>query len=736
VSPKLAGHRRDRTPRGHWLLVSLLLFVFALGLLIEGYTHGVVGENSADEPPVTTHAQAAPASVTDGGPVITVVNGKPHSFRIPPKTAVLSFDDGPDPNWTPRVLAILNRYQVPATFFLVGAHAASYPGLVSAELNDGDEVGSHTYTHANLGTSPSWRESLELTLTQNALAGAAGIHTRLLRMPFSSEPDAMSAADWRAARQAAADGYLVVFASLDTRDWAKPGVRHIVAAAMPAHGRGVIIMFHDAGGDRAETVAALPEIIRRLKAQGYRFATVTTALKLAAGDVPVTGSQRTVGSTLVFTQQAADHAVEILAAALITMSVLTVIRLLLLVGFAVAHRRRDRRFARWMPLDAPRYLPDVSVVIPAYNEAANIAATVRSMVDSGYPGRLEIIVVDDGSTDDTAAIARGLGIPYVRVITQANAGKPGALNRGIAEAHSEILVLVDGDTVFEPDTITRLIAPLQDPRIGAVSGNTKVGNRRGFIGGWQHLEYVMGFNLDRRMYDLLGIMPTVPGAIGAFRRRALGYVGGVSSDTLAEDTDLTMALCRTQWRIVYAPDAIAWTEAPSTLRQLWKQRYRWSYGTMQSMWKHRRAVIERGRSGRFGRMCLTYLALFQVLLPLVAPAIDVSSVYGVVFLNPVHVAAFWLGFVALQAAAGGYALRIDRERLRALWVLPFQQVVYRQLMYLVTIQSVITALLGTRQRWQVIRRTGVFAEPNGTDVVYEPGDPGLSPRSEHLPGRR
>ena len=703
----------SRAPRGHWPLVSLVVFVFAIGLLIEGYTHGVLGENSADEPPVSPHAVAAPASVTNGGPVLTVVNGQPRSYQIPPKTVVLSFDDGPEPTWTPRILAVLERYRVPASFFLVGAHAASYPGLVRAELQDGDQVGSHTYTHANLGALPRWRESLELTLTQNALAGAAGIHTRLLRMPYSSEPDAISAADWQAARQAAQDGYLVVFTSLDTTDWARPGVRHIVAAAMPKDGRGAVIMFHDGGGDRAETVAALPEIIQRLKAEGYRFATVTGALKLAEGDVPVSRSQQVVGTALVYTQQAADKAVAVLAVGLIAMSVLTVLRLLSLVGFAVAHRRRERRQARWIPPDAPRFLPDVSVVIPAYNEAAGIAATVRSMAASRYRGRLEIIVVDDGSTDDTAAIARGLGIPDVYVITQPNTGKPGALNRGIAEARSEILVLVDGDTVFEPGTIERLVAPLSDPEIGAVSGNTKVGNRGGFIGGWQHLEYVMGFNLDRRMYDMLGVMPTVPGAIGAFRRQALRQVGWVSHDTLAEDTDLTMALCRTPWRIVYTADAIAWTEAPATLRQLWKQRYRWSYGTMQAMWKHRRAVIEHGRSGRFGRLCLTYLTLFQVLMPLVAPAIDISSLYGLIFLNKLHVAIFWLSFVALQALAGGYALRLDREPLRALWVLPFQQVVYRQLMYLVTIQSAMTAMLGTRHRWQAIRRSGTFAGQDG-----------------------
>lgn len=683
-----------------------MLVVFTVALLVQGYTHGTLGESAADAPAKTS--QAAPASVTHGGPVLTVVNGQPRTFRVPRKSAVLSFDDGPDPVWTPRILAVLKRYRVPATFFAVGAHAAAYPGLIRDELRDGDQVGSHTYIHADLTALPWWRENLELTLTQNALAGAAGVRTSLLRMPFSSRTDTMSAAQWRAATQAAREGYLVTFTSLDTVDWARPGVGRIVAAATPVNGAGAIIMFHDGGGNRSQTLAALPVIIQRLKARGYRFSTVTDALRLAPADVPVSGGQRLAGRALLVTQRAAGYGAKVLAAGLIAMSVLSVVRLALMMGFGIAHRRRERREEEELSA-APPFFPDVSVIIPAYNEAAGIAATVESMAESAYPGRLEIIVVDDGSTDDTAAIADSLGYPYVHVITQPNSGKPGALNTGIAAAQSEVLVMVDGDTVFEPDTIGRLVAPMRDRRVGAVSGNTKVGNRRGFLGGWQHLEYVTGFNLDRRMYDMLGIMPTVPGAIGAFRKRALLGVGGVSHDTLAEDTDLTMALCRTRWRIVYSPDAVAWTEAPGGLRQLWKQRYRWSYGTMQAMWKHRRSVIEPGQSGRFGRLCLTYLVLFQVLLPLAAPAIDVSSVYGLIFLNKVHVAAFWLAFLALQALAAGYALRIDREPLRALWVLPFQQVVWRQVMYLVTIQSAITALLGTRQRWQVIRRTGVFA---------------------------
>ena len=686
------------------------MLVFAAGLTVEGYTRGVLGENSATEPVPGGHAAAAPAAVASGGPVITMAGSHPSSYTMPARTVALTFDDGPDPTWTPKILAVLRHYRVPGTFFLVGAHVASDPGLVQEELRDGDEIGSHTYTHVNLATA-GWREDFELTLTQNALAGAVGVRTRLLRMPYSSEPDALTAADWRAAERAGRDGYLVVLTNLDTTDWARPGVARIVAAATPRGRRGAIIMFHDSGGDRAQTVAALPAIITQLRARGYRFTTVTAGLHLAAGDVPATARQRFAGTALMLTQQAADRAVAVLAVALVAASALTVIRLVLLVGSAAVHRRRARRRPPSVR-HGPGYLPDVSVVIPAYNEAAGIAATIRSMVTSRYRGRIEVIVVDDGSSDGTAAIARSLRIPYVRVISQPNSGKPGALNRGIAEAHSDILILVDGDTIFQADTIGRLIAPLADAAVGAVSGNTKVGNRRGFLGGWQHLEYVMGFNLDRRLFDLLGTIPTVPGAIGAFRRAALAAVGGVSTDTLAEDTDLTMALCRSPWRVVYAPDAIAWTEAPSSLRQLWRQRYRWSYGTMQAMWKNRRAVIERGPSGRFGRYCLTYLTLFHVLLPLIAPVVDVFSIYGLVFLNPVKVTLFWLTFVLLQALAGGYALWLDGERLRPLCILPLQQVVYRQLMYLVTVQSVITALVGTRHRWQAISRAGVFANPS------------------------
>src|SRR4029077_12476786 len=195
--------------------------------------------------------------------------------------------------------------------------------------------------------------------------------------------------------------------------------------------------------------------------------------------------------------------------------------------------------------------------------------------------------------------------------------------------------------------------------VGAVSGNTKVGNRRGLLGRWQHIEYVTGFNPHRRMYEVLQGPPTVPGAIGAFRRDALEEVGGVSGATLAEDTDLTLAIGRTGRRVVYAENARAWTEAPSTLGDLWRQRYRWSYGTMQAVWKHKRALLTRNpRERRIGRLAPPYMILFQMALPIGAPLIDLFAVYGLLFSNAVPVLAFWFGFNALQLALATFAFRM------------------------------------------------------------------------------
>jgi peptidoglycan/xylan/chitin deacetylase (PgdA/CDA1 family)/glycosyltransferase involved in cell wall biosynthesis len=619
---------------------------------------------------------------------------------MPPRTIALTFDDGPDPVWTPRILDVLARHRVHATFFQVGARVNEHPALARRVLAQGPQIGSHTFAHADLAALPAWRRSAEVSLTRNAVAAATGVRPVLLRPPYSATADAVTGAAYAGLRHAARSGHLVVLTDLDTRDWARAGVPAIVRAAQPSGGAGAIVMMHDSGGDRGQTVAALDVLIPRLQAQDYRFVTVSAGLGLPAAAAASPG-ERWRGHAVRIAQVGAGWLARAMTVLMVIALALGGLRLLLQVLGARRHRRLVRRAHR-APL---QYLGLVSVVVPAYNEAANIAATVRSLARSDYPA-IEVIVVDDGSTDGTADIVEGLGLLGVFVLRQPNAGKPAALNNGIRYARGDILILVDGDTVFEPDAIGRLIQPLRDPAVGAVSGNTKVANRRGLLGRWQHLEYVIGFNLDRRMFDVGRCMPTVPGAIGAFRRAAVHTAGQLSGETLAEDTDFTMAVTRAGWRVAYEPSAVAWTEVPATLRQLWRQRYRWCFGTMQAMWKHRRAVRQRGAAGRLGRRGLSYLLLFQVLLPLTAPMIDIYAVYGLLFLPPVQVAATWAGFTAVQVATAAYALRLDGERLGPLWSLPLQQVVYRQLMYLVVIQSTVMALLGGRLRWQRMIRTG------------------------------
>ncbi|MEV0150221.1 MULTISPECIES: bifunctional polysaccharide deacetylase/glycosyltransferase family 2 protein [unclassified Nonomuraea] len=702
--------RQPADPRGHWFLLAVGLLLVAAALTLNGYVVNVTGETHA-APPATGRPSAELSKARRGGPVLNLTSGTPSNARLPGRTIAFTFDDGPDPVWTPQVLDVLRRHGAKATFFAVGSKVAQYPELARRIVAEGHELGNHTYTHADLATVPGWRFRLELSLTQKALAGATGLHTTLARPPYSSTPAAITVPQWDGMRSLAGEGYLVALTDLDTRDWGRPGADRIAAAALPARGRGAIVMMHDSGGDRRQTVEGLDRVLTELSGKGYRAVTVTGALGMPSAHRQAGDMDRFVGAVLNTSQRAAGAFTDALSWVLFAAGALTLGRLTFFAVLAWVHARRTRggkrRKGRAPAWSAP---PPVTVIVPAYNEAAGIQATVRSLVETDYPGEVEVLVVDDGSSDDTARLAAAFGYGNVRVIRRPNGGKPAALNTGITQARHELLIMVDGDTVFEPATIGRLIRQLADPAVGAVSGNTKVGNRRGMIGRWQHMEYVIGFNLDRRAFELLDCMATVPGAIGAFRRSALMALGGVSTDTLAEDTDLTMALCRAGWRVVYEERALAWTEAPTSLGQLWKQRYRWCYGTLQAMWKHRRAVLE---PGPFGRRCLGYLAMFQVVLPLLAPVVDLMALYRTALGDPLPVVAVWAGFVVAQALTGWYALRLDGERASALWVLPLQQFVYRQLMYLVVIQSVATAVLGVRLRWHTIRREGTFGGPDG-----------------------
>ncbi|MFD7873017.1 bifunctional polysaccharide deacetylase/glycosyltransferase family 2 protein [Streptomyces sp. NPDC059766] len=745
------------------ILALLLLLALTCVMLLDGYLRAEVGGDERVRDGAS--ASKVPEKILDGGPILTFRGGQATSVSVPDKTIALTFDDGPNPTWTPQVLKILQENDVPGTFFLVGSMVSRYPGIVKTMVDQGNEVGIHTFTHVDLSYQSGTRVDREMEQTQLALAGAAGITTTLFRAPYSSETDAIDNYSWPVYKRLGEDGYTSVFVDTDSDDWKRPGVSKIIQWATPSGTDGASVLFHDAGGERSQTIEALPKYIKKMKAKGYTFTTISGVMQQdaaagrgttagagagreqaagaaqagatggqPAGNLPnggsgTTGSGGTTtglqaahreatgatlyeGKALIAAVAVAEWTVPVLSVGLMVVGVAVMGRFgMMLILARRHHRQRNRRRFGW----GPTVTRPVSVIVPAYNEKECIANTLKSLAQSTHP--IEIIVVDDGSTDGTSEIARAaaesLGMTNVRVVRQENAGKPAALNNGVRSASHDIVVMMDGDTVFEPDAVHQLVQPFADPAVGAVAGNAKVGNRDTVIGAWQHIEYVMGFNLDRRMYDLLRCMPTIPGAIGAFRRDAVLEVGGMSEDTLAEDTDITIAMHRAGWRVVYQEHAKAWTEAPGSLKQLWSQRYRWSYGTMQALWKHRKSLTDKGPSGRFGRVGMPLVVIFQIVTPVFAPLIDVFTAYSMIFIDFRAALLAWLAVLAVQLTCAAYAFRLDREKYRYLLMMPLQQLAYRQMMYLVLIHSCITALTGGRLRWQKLKRTGEVGTPAG-----------------------
>ncbi|WP_431636114.1 glycosyltransferase [Dyella sp. KULCS107] len=637
---------------------------------------------------------------------------------IQPGKIALTFDDGPDPDWTPKILDILKAKHVPATFFIIGENAEASPRLVQRMVNEGHDVGNHTFTHPNLGETSPGITALELNATQRLFEALTGRSMRLFRAPYFGDAEPTTSDELVPIEQAQAMGYIAVGLHIDPDDWQRPPVDKIVQSVLDqVHHQSPdrqsrVVLLHDGGGNRANTVAALPQIIDALRAEGYDFVTVSALAGLTRdqGMPPLT-----IGSL----SQWADRSVfltlgwfgHFLNALFLTAIWLGVARLLLLGGLGLLNWYRDRR--RVAPaLDHPP--PLVSVLIPAFNEEKVIASAVGRILKSRYEA-LEVIVVDDGSTDATAEVVRTqyAGDPRVQLISIPNGGKANAVNTALRASRGKVIVALDADTQFEPHTIARLVRWFADPAIGAVAGNAKVGNRINLITTWQALEYITAQNLERRALAALGAITVVPGAVGAWRREALEQLGGFPGDTLAEDQDLTIAIQKAGYKTLFDAEAIAWTEAPDTARGLARQRFRWAYGTLQCLWKHRDATF-RARYGALGTIALPQVWLFQIVFSVVSPLVDLLLLWQIIATgldylqhrgqfnstNLITMAAFYALFMAVDLGAGVLAFAMEkRERWSLLWWLVLQRFGYRQLMYYVVVRSVSTALRGPSVGW-------------------------------------
>jgi cellulose synthase/poly-beta-1,6-N-acetylglucosamine synthase-like glycosyltransferase/peptidoglycan/xylan/chitin deacetylase (PgdA/CDA1 family)/spore germination protein YaaH len=637
-----------------------------------------------------------------------------------PKKLVLSFDDGPDPRWTPGILDVLKKKNAPGVFFVVGEAANQHPEILKREYNDGHEVGNHTFTHPQFDQISKTELKWQLNLTQRLIESTVGAKTILFRPPYGIDHQPEYAEEVALLPTAQDMGYLIVGQRIDPDDWSSPDGKNQMPAAeivknvLRQVDKGNIILLHDGGGERAQTVAALPQIIDALRARGYQFASVGDLLGKTHAEVmlPLSAQERFEARADGFIFTIFQWFRFTIATIFIAGIILVSARALVIGILALIEKLRPDHAV--MPVPEP----PVTVLIPAHNEESVVVQTVRSVLASDVKS-LHVIVVNDGSTDKTGALLdESFGNdPRVQIIHQVNRGKAASLHRALAEAPTEIVITIDADTEIEPDAISKLIRHFSDRTVGAVAGNVKVGNRSRWLTRWQALEYITSQNMEKRAFDLLNCITVVPGALGAWRKQAIEAAGGITNDTVAEDADLTIGIRRLGWRISYDEEAIAWTEAPETAGALIRQRFRWTFGTLQSFWKHSDTLF-RPKHGALGWIALPNIFVFQLVLPLISPVIDLMFfgsllLWGLAQFRVTKLPQLWttadveksviffLGFLLIDVLTCALAFALEKKEDWTLLVpVLLQRFYYRQLMYVVLFRSVKEAVSGRPVGWR------------------------------------
>jgi cellulose synthase/poly-beta-1,6-N-acetylglucosamine synthase-like glycosyltransferase/peptidoglycan/xylan/chitin deacetylase (PgdA/CDA1 family) len=663
-----------------------------------------------------------------------------------PNKVALSFDDGPDPKWTPKILDVLKSKGVHGAFMLIGSAAAENVNLMQRIVREGNEIGNHTYTHPDISNISQRQLDLEISLTNRLFASKLGVQPLYFRPPYDidEEPDT----DDQAAPvvRIQADGLTVIGSKMDTNDWnehphkspqeiADSILEQLEAMKVKPQFRGSIILLHDGGGDRAATVAALPLLIDTLRAHGYEIVSVSALMGKTTADVmpPLTFWQR----VRALPDSIAFSGLSLIGHFIVWVffigDILMTGRLILVGVFAIIDRlRRPHRKA------SPGFNPRVAVLIPAYNEETVIVRTIRSVLNSDY-SNLHVIVIDDGSKDQTAAVAEQayaaeIAAGRVQVLRKPNGGKAAALNFALDRIAESIYVGIDADTVIAPDAISKLIPHFEDERIGAVAGNARVGNRVNLWTSWQALEYITSQNFERRALDLFHVVTVVPGAIGAWRTSKVKLVGGYPLNTVAEDADLTMNLLEHQLRVVYEDRALAFTEAPVNASGLMRQRFRWSFGILQAIWKHKLAFV---RNKAMGYFALPNILIFQMLLPLVSPFIDIMFLWGMVnyfidrHYHPEAASSasfdkllfYFLGFLVIDFITSSIAFSLERRHPAnkgdgwLLWHIWLQRFAYRQLFSWVLFKTMKRAIDGKPFNWDKLERTAKMSK--STDALTD-----------------
>ncbi len=627
---------------------------------------------------------------------------------------ILTFDDGPSAEYTPQILDILEKEKVPATFFIVGLEAEQNLSILKRIYHDGFEIGNHTFTHHNIATMSPERADIEMKATRLLIEAVTNHSTILFRAPYNADSEPQTFEEIEPLARSKKDNYITIGESIDPNDWdANNNADSIVAKTIriAEDGNGNIILLHDAGGEsRQATVDALPRIIKYFKDKGCVFTTVADLMNKTKNDVMPT-VKNSFGNTFdYFFVEFIYWAGKIIFSLFLIGIFLSIGRIVLMALLAWLQKRKEKKSLIALPFTSS---PLVSIIVPAFNEEVNATRTVQSLLQQDYTN-MQVIFVDDGSKDNTFNIVQAAfdGNAKVKVFTKPNGGKASALNLGIEKSEGEFVVCIDADTQLKTDAVSQLLKKFNNENVGAVAGNVKVGNEVNMITHWQSIEYITSQNFDRRAFAYLNCITVIPGAIGAFKKEALIKAGGFTIDTLAEDCDLTMRLHRNGYSINNCAEAISYTEAPETMRQFLKQRFRWSFGVMQCFWKHRDTVFN-PRYKNFGMIAMPHILIFQMILPFLAPLADlvlvislVAAAFNIIPVSAGHIALFYIIFSLVDMAGAALAFAYEKEDYKKLlWMIP-QRFIYRQLMYYILFKSFNKALKGELQGWGILKRTG------------------------------
>lgn len=722
----------------------------------------------------------------------------------------LTFDDGPNPEYTPAIVSLLKKHNVPATFFFLGENVFKYPNVAKDAALAGFEIGNHTFTHSKEVHESNVRLQNELRTTTKVIEAATGKTPLFYRPPYllniGTDPTINPEISAEIPLQVAFnDGYIPVGADIDSKDWLVTNSTELLDNVMKNANKGHIILLHDGGyADTKYMIKVLEEMIVKLKNDGFEFVSLNellfppssiniknklsvystdpaftqeisllqwflytenffdyylingkfdkntkTALEnwqlkhgivrpddLLNPEYGVVGqktqerilavsSQNKVSNQIVANNDKSlfsfgtlnsklQHFNLILISSIVSLSkylfliiiVLIVSRIIVILGLAIFSKIKNIIKGK-NNRKKHQYMQGVSVLIPAYNEEENIESSILSVLESSYTNK-EIIVINDGSTDNTALVIKKLQLKYpdaIKLLEIPNGGKANALNVGIDNSKYDVFVAMDADTIFKKNTIKNLVKHFNDPKVGAVAGKVETTNSLNLLDVFQTIEYEVGQNIEKKVFASVNAVGVIPGPVGAWRKSVVMKCGGYNQETLVEDQDLTLAILNSGYKILYEPLAIAYTETPHTLKDFLKQRFRWIYGTLQCAWKYRKNFWK-NPSSPFSVIVLPNTVLFSLIVPLFYPIVDGFLIVALLLGAWKEAIITYIIFTCLDVLYSLIAFIIGKKRLWMLIFIPIQRLYYRQIIYYVVVKSILRAIEGDEEIWGKVAKKG------------------------------